>query len=142
MSLDEVDLVIGGGIARQYFEPSTAMEVAAKLGLKRTHAFDVTAACVGHLEAIQAAAGYLTLHDNYRTALMFTSELSGPFLSYEIQTVRDLQMKTAGLTIGNAAACVLLRRSPSRAAASASSPSIPSRRPITGISVRSPLAAR
>ena len=39
-SLDEVDLVICGGIARQYFEPATAMEVAAKLGLKRTHAFD------------------------------------------------------------------------------------------------------
>jgi 3-oxoacyl-[acyl-carrier-protein] synthase III len=112
VALDEVDMVIGGGIARQYFEPSTAMEVAAKLGLKRTHAFDVTAACVGHLEAIQAAAGYLAMHDNYRTALIFTSELSGPFLSYEIQTVRDLQMKTAGLTIGNAAACVLLRKQP------------------------------
>jgi 3-oxoacyl-[acyl-carrier-protein] synthase-3 len=112
VSLDEVDLVICGGIARQYFEPATAMEVAAKLGLKRTHAFDVTAACVGHLEAIQTAAGYLTLHPSYRTALVCTSELSGSFLSYDIQTVRDLQMKTAGLTIGNAAACMLLRRSP------------------------------
>jgi 3-oxoacyl-[acyl-carrier-protein] synthase III len=112
VSLDEVDLVICGGIARQYFEPATAMEIAAKLGLERTHAFDVTAACVGHLEAIQAAAGYLTLHDHYRTALVCTSELSGPYLSYDIQGVRDLQMKTAGLTIGNAAACMLLRSKP------------------------------
>jgi len=64
VSLDEVDLVICGGIARQYFEPATAMEVAAKLGLKRTHAVDVTAACGGHLEAIQTAAGYLALHDS------------------------------------------------------------------------------
>jgi 3-oxoacyl-[acyl-carrier-protein] synthase III len=112
VSLDEVDLVICGSIARQYFEPATAMEVAAKLGLRRTHAFDVTAACVGHLEAIQTAAGYLTLHPRYRTALVCTSELSGPFLSYDIQTVRDLQLKTAGLTIGNAAACVLLRAAP------------------------------
>jgi 3-oxoacyl-[acyl-carrier-protein] synthase III len=112
VSLDEVDLVISGGIARQYFEPATAMEIAAKLGLKTTHAFDVTAACVGHLEAIQTAAGYLLLHPSYRTALICASELSGPFLSYDIQTVRDLQMKTAGLTIGNAATCMLLRRSP------------------------------
>jgi 3-oxoacyl-[acyl-carrier-protein] synthase-3 len=111
-SLDEVDLVICGGIARQYFEPATAMEVAAKLGLERTHAFDVTAACVGHLEAIQAAAGYLLLHENYRTALVCTSELSRGFLSYDIQSVRDLYMKAAGLTIGNAAACVLLRSTP------------------------------
>lgn len=112
VSLDEVDLVVCGGIARNYFEPATAMEVAAKLGLEKTHAFDVTAACVGHMEAIQAAAGYLKIHPDYRTALVCTSELSGPYLSYDIQTVRDLHMKSAGLTIGNAAACVLLRAAP------------------------------
>jgi len=111
-SLDEVDLVICGGIAREYFEPATAMEVAAKLGLKKTHAFDVTSACVGHLEAIQTAAAYLGLHDDYRTALVCTSELSRHFLSYDIQSVRDLRMKSANLTVGNAAACVLLRRAP------------------------------
>jgi len=112
VALDEVDLVIFGGIARQYFEPATAMEVAAKLGLKKTHAFDVTAACVGHLEAIQAAAAYLNLHQGYRTALICTSELSRHYVTYDIQTVRDLRMKSAGLTVGNAAACVLLRSSP------------------------------
>lgn len=109
---EEIDLLICGGIARQYFEPATAMEVAAKLGIQRTHAFDVTAACVGHLEAIQTAAAYLLLHENYQTALVCTSELTGHFLSYDIQTVRDLYMKSAGLTVGNAAACVLLRRRP------------------------------
>ncbi len=110
--LDEVDLVVCGGIARQYFEPATAMEVAAKLGLQNTHALDVTAACVGHLEALQAAAGYLALHAHYRTALICTAELSGNFLSYDVQTVRDLRMMSAGLTVGNGAACVLLRRTP------------------------------
>jgi 3-oxoacyl-[acyl-carrier-protein] synthase-3 len=112
VSLDEIDLVICGEIARQYFEPATAMEVAAKLGLKRTHAFDVTAACIGHLEAIQVAAAYLNFHKHYRTALVCTSEVSRQFLSYDIQKVRDLHMKSATLTIGNAAACVLLRSTP------------------------------
>ena len=111
-SLDEVDLVICGGIARQYFEPATAMEVAAKLGLKRTHAFDVTAACVGHLEAIQTASAYLHMHAKYRTALICTSELSSHFLNYDIRTVKDLRTLSAGLTIGNAAACFLLRKTP------------------------------
>ena len=111
-SLDEVDLIISGGIARQYFEPATAMEVAAMLGVKRTHAFDITAACVGHMEALQTAAGYLALHDRYRTALVCTSELVGHFLSYDIQTVKDLYMKSAGLTVGNGAACFLLRKTP------------------------------
>ena len=111
-SLGEIDLVVCGGIARQYFEPATATEVAAKLGLERTHAFDVTAACVGHLEAIQTAAAYLTLHPDYRTALICTSELSGPYLSYDIQSSEDLYTKFAGLTVGNAAACMLLRSTP------------------------------
>jgi 3-oxoacyl-[acyl-carrier-protein] synthase-3 len=111
-TLDDVDLVIHGGIARQYFEPATAMEVAAKLGLERIHALDVTAACVGHMEAIQTAAAYLNLRGDYRTALICTSELTGRYLSYDIQSVRDLYTKSAGLTIGNAAACVLLRSRP------------------------------
>jgi 3-oxoacyl-[acyl-carrier-protein] synthase-3 len=67
---------------------------------------------VGHLEAIQAAAGYLHVHDHYRTALVCTSELFGDFLSYDIQSVKDLYDKSAGLTVGNAAACLLLRKQP------------------------------
>jgi 3-oxoacyl-[acyl-carrier-protein] synthase-3 len=112
VSIDEVDLVLCGGIARQYFEPATAMEVAAKLGLHKTHAFDVTSACVGHLEAVQTAAAYLTLRPEYKTALVCTSEVSRNFLSYDIQSIRDLYMMSAGLTIGNAAACFILRKTP------------------------------
>jgi len=111
-SLDEVDLVICGSIPRQYFEPATAMEICSNLGIKRTHAFDVTEACVGHLEAIHAAAAYMTLHPSYRTALVCTAELTYDYLSYDIQNVRDLRTKSAGLTVGNAAACVLLQRTP------------------------------
>lgn len=112
VSVDDVDVVVSGGIARQYFEPATAMEVAALLGIKRTHAFDVAAACVGHLEALQVAAGALMLHPTYRTALVCTAELSGQFLSYDIQSVKELYLKAAGLTVGNGAACFLLRRTP------------------------------
>ncbi|MEO8177271.1 MAG: 3-oxoacyl-[acyl-carrier-protein] synthase III C-terminal domain-containing protein [Deltaproteobacteria bacterium] len=111
-TLEDIDLLIHGGIARQYFEPATAMEVAAGLGIEGVHAFDVTAACVGHLEAVQTAAAYLHLHPRYRTALVCTAELTDRFLSYDIQSVRDLYMKSAGLTIGNAAACMLLRSRP------------------------------
>ena len=113
MSLDEVDLVICGGIARQYFEPATAMEVAAKLGLKRTHAFDVTAACVGHLEAMQVAAAYLepARQLSHRAGVHVravgpVSELRHPDAS------ATWRSRPRGLTIGNAAACMLLRRKP------------------------------
>lgn len=112
VTFDEVDLCVFGGIARQYFEPATAMEVAAELGLSATHAFDVTSACVGHLEALHAACGYLAVHDHYRSALVCTSELAGDYLSYDIQAMADLHLRSAGLTIGNGAAAMMLRRSP------------------------------
>jgi 3-oxoacyl-[acyl-carrier-protein] synthase III len=110
--LDEIDLVIFSGIAREYFEPATAMEVAQTLGIKQTHAFDVTTACVGQLEAIQIACAYLNMYEHYRTALICTAELSREFLSFDIQSTKDLYLKAAGLTIGNAASCMLVRKEP------------------------------
>jgi len=109
---EEIDLVIFCGIAREYFEPATAMEVAQILGIQKTHAFDVTTACVGHLEAIQIASAYMHMYDHYNTALLCTAELTREFLSFDIQDTKDLYLKAAGLTIGNAASAMLLGRKP------------------------------
>ena len=38
--------------------------------------------------------------------------LTGPFLSYDIQSSSELQTKATGLTIGHGASCVLVRREP------------------------------
>lgn len=110
--VDEIDLIISCGIAREYFEPATAMEVASILGIDSVHAFDITSACVGHLEGIQAACAYLTMHENFRTALVCTAELTRDFLSFDLQSTNDLYKKAAGLTVGNAAAAVLVRKQP------------------------------
>ena len=60
-------------------------------------------------QAVHEVAESLTLvlerHPEYRTALICTAELSGHFLDYDIQTLRDLRTKSAGLTVGNAAGC-------------------------------------
>jgi 3-oxoacyl-[acyl-carrier-protein] synthase III len=108
-----VDLVIYGGIAREYFEPATAMEVAAKVGVAEpVHAFDVTSACVGLLEAVQIGCAYLAMNERLRTVLVASGELTRQFLSYDVQSPDELVTKVAGLTIGNAAAAWLLRRTP------------------------------
>lgn len=108
----EIDLLINGSIAREYFEPSTAMEIAADLGIEEIHAFDVTSACAGQLEAIHTACAYLNMHDHLQTALVCSAELTRHFLSYEIQSIEELVPKVAGLTIGNAASAWLIRRTP------------------------------
>jgi len=109
---DDIDLLIFGGIARNYFEPATAMEVADRVGIKRCHAFDVTSACVGLLESIHVASSYLALHPEIRTALVCSAELTKKFLSFDLQGPADIMRKAAGLTVGNAAAAFLLRREP------------------------------
>ena len=112
VSASELDLLIYGGIAREYFEPATAMEVAAKLGVQQIHAFDVTSACVGQLEGVHIACAYMGLYPHINTALVCSAELTRGFLSYEIQSPAELAHKVAGLTIGNAAAAWMVRREP------------------------------
>lgn len=108
----DIDLLIHGAVAREYFEPSTAMEVAKKIGIQRVHAFDVTSACVGHLESVHVAAGLLALNTKMENALLVAGELTRHFLSMEIHSPEEIRSKAAGLTIGNAAAAWILGRRP------------------------------
>lgn len=108
----DLDLLIYGGIARDAFEPATATEVAGRLGARPLHAFDVTCACAGLIEAMHVAAGYFALHDDIRTALICAGEITRDRVGYDMQSVQDVALGVAGLTIGNAAAAVLITREP------------------------------
>lgn len=112
VSPQDIDLVIFSGVARNYFEPATAMEVAQLLGINQTHAFDVTTACVGYLAAIQIASLYLHTLEPCRTALVCTSEVTAEFLNFDIQSTEELYLKSTGLTIGSAACAVLISKQP------------------------------
>ena len=58
------------------------------------------------------AAGRFAVHDEMRYALIATGELTREYLAYDVQTVDELTHRAAGLTIGNAAASVLIGRTP------------------------------
>src|ERR1700729_2718989 len=106
----EVDLLIYGGIARENFEPATAAEVAGRLGARPLHAFDVTCACAGLVEAIHVVAGYFALHPEIKMALVCAGELWRDRVTYDLQTMDDVANLAAGLTLGNAAAAFLVTR--------------------------------
>jgi 3-oxoacyl-[acyl-carrier-protein] synthase III len=112
VSPEDIDLLIFSGVARNYFEPATATEVAQLLGINQTHAFDVTSACVGHLTAIEIASLYLNMYEQLRTALVCTAEITAEFLNFDIQSTDELQLKSTGLTIGSAACAVLIAKQP------------------------------
>jgi 3-oxoacyl-[acyl-carrier-protein] synthase-3 len=106
----EVDLLIYGGIAREAFEPATAAEVAGRLGATPLHAFDVTCACAGLVEALHVVAGYFALHPELKTALVCAGELWRDNVTYDLQSLEDVANLAAGLTLGNAAAAFLVTR--------------------------------
>lgn len=106
----DIDLLIYGGIARDAFEPATAAEVAGRLGAKPLHAMDVTCACAGLIEALHVAAGYFAIHDEIQTALICAGELTRDRIRYDLQSLEDVAVGVAGLTLGNAAAAVLISR--------------------------------
>jgi 3-oxoacyl-[acyl-carrier-protein] synthase III len=112
VSATDIDLLVYGGIARDAFEPATAAEVAGRLGAKPLHATDVTCACAGLIEALHVAAGYFALHDEIRMALICAGELTRDRISYDMQSLDDVAVGVAGLTLGNAAAAFLVSREP------------------------------
>jgi 3-oxoacyl-[acyl-carrier-protein] synthase III len=109
---EQLDLVINGSIAREYFEPATAMEISAQLGLERVHAFDVTSACAGLLEGIQVAAGLMHMHADLEHALICAADLTTTKISFDIQDATDVASRGAGLTIGDGASAFVLSRAP------------------------------
>ncbi len=118
VSPDQIDLLIWGGLLREYLEPATSMEVAAHLGIKRLLAFDVTSACSGFLQSLQVASSMMQANPNIKTAVCCSADfvndpyLPTNYLDFNIQSFKELSTKAAGLTISNAASAMLLTKEP------------------------------
>jgi 3-oxoacyl-[acyl-carrier-protein] synthase III len=110
----QLDMVINGSVTRDYLEPATAMEISAKLGLERVHAFDVTSACAGLLQGVHTAAAFMHMYSDVEYALVCAADLTARFLSYDIQNKDDVAVRAAGLTIGDGASAFVLSRAPLR----------------------------
>ncbi len=111
-STDLIDVLIFGGIGREYLEPATAMEVANKLGLENVYGFDVTSACVGFVEATHMATLILQTHSDKHLAVACTSEYNEAAMDFDIQSREDLNFKGAGLTLSGGAAAWVLSKTP------------------------------
>ncbi|MBU8892723.1 MAG: hypothetical protein KOO66_08075 [Bacteroidales bacterium] len=110
IEVSSVDLVIYGGIYREYFEPATAMEVAANLGIEKAHIFDVTNACAGLLQSVNVATSLMMSDPSIKTALCCTTDFPDEAINYDIQSFEELSVKAAGLTLGSGAAAWILTR--------------------------------
>ena len=78
---DQVDLVICATITADNTLPSTACWIQERLGCKRAGAFDLTAACSGHLYALAQARAAI-LSGQARTVLVVSTEVLSSITDY------------------------------------------------------------
>jgi 3-oxoacyl-[acyl-carrier-protein] synthase-3 len=78
---DQVDLVICATITADHTLPSTACWIQERLGCKRAGAYDLTAACSGHLYALAQARAAI-LAGQARTVLVTSAEILSRITDY------------------------------------------------------------
>lgn len=119
LSPDAIDGVLYGGVCREYFEPATAIQVAAAAGIHHPGlALDISAACAGLLNSLAVFAGLSAVDRNIRTGIVVAIEGTGRHsagasgILYDIQTPDEIARRAAGLTIGNAGGAVAVSTTP------------------------------
>jgi 3-oxoacyl-[acyl-carrier-protein] synthase III len=112
VAVDELDMLINGSVARDYFEPATAMEISAKLGLTEVHAFDVTSACAGLLQGVHITTAFMNMYPDVQRAVVGAADLTKGRISYDVQSKEDVAIRAAGLTIGDGASAFVVSRTP------------------------------
>ncbi len=108
----DVGMLVYGGIAKEYFEPATAAEVAARIGATRAMAVDVGAACAGMIVAVQDLCGRMAVDEGLQLGVACSTSGTEGHLGYDIQDAADLDNFGAGLTIGNGCGAWLVGRRP------------------------------
>lgn len=105
-----LDAVLYTGIARDYFEPATAAEVAGRIGAPHATALDVGAACAGMLVGVYDIVARMALDPDLKRALVCAASMTGDHLRFDIQHADDMDVYGAGLTVGNASTAWTITR--------------------------------
>lgn len=108
----EIDLLVHAANARDLGEPATANVVQDLVAARRAAVFDIANGCNAFLTALSAVRSMMCA-EHYETALVVSGEVTSSSIDYCITGSRDLRTKFAGLTLGDGAAAVVLRRTSS-----------------------------
>lgn len=98
----DIDMVLCGTITQEMVTPSTACFVAASLGLGRTPAMDLTAACSGFIYSLEAAAAFIN-SGKYRNVLVVCAET--------LSRIVDYTDRGSCILFGDGAGAVVMSRS-------------------------------
>jgi 3-oxoacyl-[acyl-carrier-protein] synthase-3 len=97
----ELDAIIVGTVSGEYAFPAVACELQAALGIDRTAAFDVSAACSGFLYALSTATAHVRAGD-FGTVLVVGADA--------LTTMTDWTDRRTCILFGDGAGALVLRR--------------------------------
>ena len=97
----ELDAIIVGTVSGEYAFPAVACELQAALGIDRTAAFDVSAACSGFLYALSTATAHVRAGD-FGTVLVVGADA--------LTTMTDWTDRRTCVLFGDGAGALVLRR--------------------------------
>lgn len=118
LAADEVDCLINCSVSRDFVEPATSTAVHRLLSLgNHVVNFDISNACLGMVSGVLMLANMVEL-GQIETGLAVCGENGGPLVENTVrrlnadasQTRRSIKDQFASLTIGSAAAAVVVRR--------------------------------
>lgn len=95
----DIDLVLCATITPEMVTPSTACFVAASLGMNKTPAMDISAACSGFVYALDTAAAFIKA-GRYRNVLVVCSET--------LSRITDYQDRGSCILFGDGAGAVVV----------------------------------
>ncbi len=104
----DLDLIIFTGMSKAFVEPATAHILRHELGATRANVIDTQDACTSFMKSMELADS-LIKNGNYRTILIATGERTYDWADFACKTLDEFSLKSAALTIGDAAGAVVLQ---------------------------------
>lgn len=114
ISASDIDLLLFTGVTNPLREPSYAILLAHKLGIKEVNCFDVNDTCNGFLKCLELADLYIQAQKAKRV-LVVTSESTLEWMeavkeNFQVKTVEDADRLMSALFCGSGAAAMVLEK--------------------------------
>jgi len=105
---EELDMIIYAGMSKALVEPATAHILRHEIGATRANVIDTQDACTSFMKSMELADS-LIKNGNYGTILIATGERTYDWADFACKTLDEFTLKSASLTIGDAAGAVVLQ---------------------------------
>ena len=110
LSTRDIDLLIFCACSQDITEPATANITQEKIDAINAQVMDVKNACNAFINGIDIADSMIQ-SGKIETALICSGEILSRYVDFNIKTRKDLELRAAGLTLGDGGGAVVIKKS-------------------------------